>query len=394
MTQSARAKFHVGGAILDLVWSSQTHVGNLRKLNEDSLLASAPVFVVADGMGGHQGGEVASALAVGALASLSDRHDVMRSEVEATVQTANRLINQRSTGGERGMGTTITGLVATRTAFPPTMTILNVGDSRTYRLRDRALTQLTTDHSHVQELVARGLLAPEDAAHHPERNVVTRALGVDADVDVDTIEIDVIAGDRFLVCSDGLTGELSLETMQRVLLESTADVAAARLVGKTLAGPARDNVSVIVVDIVGVEPSDSEEVTAPRRIEPPTPTNDITSPNRRAAKKSALAHETEQLIDVVPVAPVPVVEPADILVNGKGRSSLIEEVPFVVVEKAAEHVSQVDERSSWDIVTPDDPGDVGNVPTSWPAPSPDDVPVDVPVDTVSREVRPDERDQT
>lgn len=333
-----QAECDVGGAVLKLVWSAYSDVGNVRTLNEDSMLAVPPVFVVADGMGGHEGGEVASALAVRALASIGEMTDVGRSDVIDIVEVANRIIHERSGGGERGMGTTLTGLVVTHsTAFPPAVTIVNVGDSRTYRVRDGALAQLTIDHSQVQELVERGLIAPADAATHPDRNIVTRALGIDVPVEVDTFRVDILAGDRFLVCSDGLTGELTTDEMLGVLGEADPAIAAARLVEQTLAGPARDNVSVIVLDVISVARKDMPEITVPRANErvgeqPERSADEITAPNPRAAHNAVPTPTNGHLIDVVPIAASAVVAGEPSVRSHRDDALLIDKVPSAINE--------------------------------------------------------------
>ena len=254
-----------GASAISVSWGSSTHAGNVRALNEDSLLAAAPVFVVADGMGGHEGGDVASALAVGVMSALvTMTGDIDRRTIVDTVTHANDVIHLQSGGGERSMGTTITGLVMAGSRRGGDISILNVGDSRTYRLRQGVLEQITVDHSHVQELVDAGLLDPAMAAHHPQRNVVTRALGIDPDVEVDVIITAVGVGDRFLVCSDGLSGELDEQSIGHCLSLEDAQLAADALVNLTLEHEARDNVTVIVVDIEAIELTPDADRTDPR----------------------------------------------------------------------------------------------------------------------------------
>jgi serine/threonine protein phosphatase PrpC len=268
--RSGKAEIDIGRHVVALEWGSCTNVGNIRTVNEDSLLASDPVFVVADGMGGHDGGDVASSIAVTTLASLCDRGAVDSATIVDTIGTANALIHQKSLGTARGMGTTLTGLIAAQTLGGASLMVVNVGDSRTYRQRNGHLSQVTVDHSQVQELIDAGLLDKEHAATHPERNVVTRALGVDPHVDVDIVPLLVEPGDRFLVCSDGLSGELAEPVIEAELAHDGPSAVAARLVDLVLQGPARDNVSVIVVDVVSVHDSDhpsparSDDTTAPR----------------------------------------------------------------------------------------------------------------------------------
>ena len=243
----------VGISIILVSWGSSTHTGNVRTLNEDAALVAPPVFVVADGMGGHDSGEVASALAIGSMKALRSARIIDRAAIIETVAQANRVIHHQSGGGERSMGTTITGVVVAGSRDGAAVSVLNVGDSRTYRLRWGELEQMTTDHSHVQELIDAGLLDPAGAATHPQRNVVTRALGIEPSVEVDVALVPVLVGDRFLICSDGLCGQLDSTTMAACLAISGPQAAADALVRTTLAGEARDNVTVIVLDIDGIE---------------------------------------------------------------------------------------------------------------------------------------------
>lgn len=326
--QPMHAELDLGSYLVELAWGSRTDVGNARQLNEDSLVAKPPVFVVADGMGGHQGGEVASSLAIGVMASLGDTGFVDRSTVVATVESANALINSRSSGSERGMGTTLSGIVATRTSGEAALTVINVGDSRTYRLREGAFSQLTVDHSHVQELIEAGLLDPTEAGHHPDRNVVTRALGVDPDVDVDAAEFAIAQGDRFLICSDGLTGELSDESIATMISLGEPNTAADNLVELVLLGAARDNVSVIIVDVVRLTAQTTGQHKQVR-------SDDTTSPRKRL--QAPQETETRELIDDVPP-----IEPNEDTAVVQNPAPLIDEVPSIPNE--SRDVSRSEER--------------------------------------------------
>lgn len=258
------AEIRTGRSIIQIAWGSQTHTGKVRRVNEDSLLVAPPVYVVADGMGGHDGGDVASALAVGTMASLQNRAALDRAAILDTIRSANRMIYQRSGGRSRGMGTTLTGLVVTSIQPGHEMVSLNIGDSRTYRYRNGVLTQLTVDHSHVQELVDAGLLDPADAADHAERNVVTRALGIEVEVEVDLQPVATNVGDRFLVCSDGVTGELANDQIVAALGDPNPVSAASALLALVLQGRAADNASMIVLDVLGIEDDPDTERTNPR----------------------------------------------------------------------------------------------------------------------------------
>src|SRR5438445_8909712 len=203
-----------------------TDAGRKRRRNEDAFVCEPPLFAVADGMGGAQAGEIASSLAAAALAGA----DIADSDGEAVVvqliQEANRRVHQRATNdaAASGMGTTMTVALA---GADDVVAIGHVGDSRAYLLRDDSLEQLTDDHSLVAELVRRGELSPEEAEVHPQRSVITRALGTDPDVDVDTFTVQAREGDLFLLCSDGLTTMVDVETITGLVERNRHDLHAA-----------------------------------------------------------------------------------------------------------------------------------------------------------------------
>ena len=221
-----------------------------RPNNEDSAWAEGRLFVVADGMGGHESGEVASATAISALVALSDLPDVDEARVRDAIRRAHEAVRDLPHGRGRRPGTTLTGVVVAEHGGVPCWLVLNVGDSRTYRMAGGVLEQVTRDHSEVAELVERGLLLPEEAAHHPRRHVVTRVLGGGAfDVDPDLEWLPVSPGDRILVCSDGLTDTLPDARIEAELKAAEdPQEAADRLVAAALAADAQDNVTVVVVD--------------------------------------------------------------------------------------------------------------------------------------------------
>ena len=210
--------------------SAVTHPGKVRSNNEDAFCAQDGVYVVADGMGGHQAGEVASALAVETLvagrASLVDAGDLTTLVGEANAAILARAEQEPD---HRGMGTTLTGVVVVGEIDRPLdrVAVINVGDSRTYRWRNGVLERITTDHSYVQDLVASGMLSEAEARHHPRRNIVTRALGVEAVVVPDVIELDLLPGDRFIVCSDGLVDEVPDHDIADTIASTPADRLAA-----------------------------------------------------------------------------------------------------------------------------------------------------------------------
>jgi len=227
-----------------------------RDTNEDTAWAADGLFVVADGMGGHEAGEVASRLVVEVVSGLAGT-DPSLDDVTRVLREAHRRVRDLPSQGERRPGTTLTGVVVTRHAGVACWLVLNVGDSRTYRMVGGVLEQLTRDHSEVAELVEQGLVAVEDAARHPRRHVVTRVLGGGAArVDPDLSMFPVSAGDRMVVCSDGLTDVLPDARVQAVLrAERHPRAAADRLVREALAAGGQDNVTVVVVDAVALTPS-------------------------------------------------------------------------------------------------------------------------------------------
>ncbi len=232
-----------------------TDVGQVRQVNQDNILRADDVFAVADGMGGHRGGEVASLVAVEALqASFIER--TTDSLVEA-VQSANAAIVNRAKDDPdlRGMGTTMCALARVHLDDgQEILTIVNVGDSRAYLLKvgDAELVQISEDHSLVQTLVRQGQLTQAEAAVHPQRNILTRALGIDQRVLPDSFDLLPVTGDRYLLCSDGLFNEVEEPRMAEVLLTHPDPQEAAEiLVRLANEGGGRDNISVVVVEITG-----------------------------------------------------------------------------------------------------------------------------------------------
>jgi serine/threonine protein phosphatase PrpC len=230
-----------------------TDVGQVRSVNQDNTLVSDDVFAVADGMGGHRGGEVASAVAVDALRHHFRERTPMA--LLAAVREANRAVVERSQRDPelRGMGTTLCALAGVRRADgDELLTIVNVGDSRAYLLKagEAALIQISEDHSLVQQLVRQGQLSPDAAAVHPQRNILTRALGIDREVKPDAFVVLPVRGDRYLLCSDGLFNEVDERRIAEVLRQTPDPRQAANvLVHLANEGGGRDNISVVVVDV-------------------------------------------------------------------------------------------------------------------------------------------------
>lgn len=250
---------------LTTIWGAASHQGRRRSLNEDGYLATGRVFFVADGMGGHEAGEVASAEALAALSGLADIDRVEPALVEAFLEIAQQRVRAIETDSGNAPGTTLTGVLVDEREDVPYWLFVNVGDSRTYILSGGLLTQVSVDHSEVQELVDAGTITMEQARIHPRRNVITRALGAQDDVRADFRYIPVTLHDRVLVCSDGLTGELTDEQITTILLEQPdPERAAGHLVNAAIQAGGRDNITVVVVDVTGVDHETLGSSTAPR----------------------------------------------------------------------------------------------------------------------------------
>ena len=230
-------------------YAGVTDPGRRRRRNEDAYVAEPPLFAIADGMGGAQAGEVASGLAAAVLEEATGE-ERGEARVAALIQEANRRVFQRSNedAATSGMGTTMT--VALVDNSDGTIAFGHVGDSRAYRIRGGALEQLTDDHSLVGELVRSGRLSPEEAETHPQRSVITRALGTEADVDVDTFTAEAEPDDIYLLCSDGLTDMISTREILSVVEASPdLDEAARQLIEAANAGGGEDNITVVLFQI-------------------------------------------------------------------------------------------------------------------------------------------------
>jgi protein phosphatase len=265
---------------VELRWGAATDVGRRRAQNEDAFLTAPSVFAVADGMGGHQRGEVAAAIAVRSLATLPDA-PAARSIVMDAIRLADDAIvdysRQHATGP---MGTTLCGLAVTADGPTAALVAFNVGDSRCYRASGGRLVQVSHDHSVVQELIDAGALAATDAERHPERHVVTRSLGAGDALEIDWWHIDPVEGDRFLLCSDGLVKEVPIDVIGAELARGDdPQQTAQRLVDRAVAAGGRDNVTAVIVDIdVADGPGGHlDEETNPRGESAPG-VDDITNP--------------------------------------------------------------------------------------------------------------------
>jgi serine/threonine protein phosphatase PrpC len=222
--------------------------GRKRRRNEDAWVCQPPLFAVADGMGGARGGEIASRLAAAALRE-DDTGASGEERVISLIQEANRRVYERSSedSDASGMGTTATVALVE----DGSVTIGHVGDSRAYLIRGDSLEQLTDDHSLVAELVRSGRLSPEEAESHPQRSVITRALGTDPDVDVDTLSVAAEPGDLFLICSDGLTSMVGDDTILDIVERNRGnlDQAAKELVARANRSGGEDNITVVFFEI-------------------------------------------------------------------------------------------------------------------------------------------------
>jgi protein phosphatase len=245
-----------------------SHPGRKRRRNEDAWVCQPPLFAVADGMGGARGGEIASRLAATALGESVDGTGAER--VVALVQRANRQVYDRAhdDADASGMGTTITVALVE----DGVVTIGHVGDSRGYLIRDEKVEQITEDHSLVAELVRSGRLSPEEADTHPQRSVITRALGTDPDVDVDSFPVEGKPGDVFLICSDGLTSMIDDQTILGIVQgRSDLDGAAKALIDAANESGGEDNITVVMFEMTDKAPEPvAETKTMPVMQAPPT----------------------------------------------------------------------------------------------------------------------------
>ena len=263
---------------VELSWHALTDTGLRRENNQDSYVVAPPVFVVADGMGGHSAGEIASEAVAARLSELENAPHVAPDDIDRLLLQAVSDIHERVGETDLGAGTTVTGLTVTHSDGQPNWLVLNIGDSRVYQFFRGSLSQVTSDHSVVQHLIDTGAISPEEADSHPHANVITRAVGFNEDPVPDYVELALIPGQRMLICSDGLTKELTDFGIRHCLSTArTAREAAEDLVKQALQNSGRDNVTVIVIDVHAVgdmretgdlsrtrlplnDPSDTEEV--------------------------------------------------------------------------------------------------------------------------------------
>jgi len=242
-------------------WRSSTlsHVGNVRQLNEDSCLdrSSIGLWVVADGMGGHAAGDLASQMIVNALSCVPAPTSLSRfvEDVEASLISVNSKLLKLAREKNQTTGSTVVAMLA----HGRHCVLIWAGDSRAYRLRDGELAQMSTDHSQVELYIEQGLMTREEARGHPASNMVTRAVGASEEILLDMEVVELAPGDRYLLCSDGLDKHLSDIEIAGVLAAGDVDTAAAALIERTLERGANDNVTVSVIDILAEPLSESED---------------------------------------------------------------------------------------------------------------------------------------
>jgi PPM family protein phosphatase len=268
------ASGHLEREGLVLTWGASTDTGKVRKINEDSFLAEPGLFVVADGMGGHQAGDVASRLTVEACQAAAGQVPLLLDQVVALVTESNRRVREHADeNGTDGMGTTLVGLVVIDNAGSDSLLSFNVGDSRCYMSSIDGLAQITRDHSVVQEMVTAGEITEEEALHHRERNVVTRAIGVEAYVAADFVVIPRVSPARILLCSDGVSGELTEAQIAEILASNDPPGEVAEtVVRNVLLGRAADNATAVVIDIEWAELPTEIDSRHPDVITGPRPT--------------------------------------------------------------------------------------------------------------------------
>lgn len=235
--------------VVSSYYGSRTEIGNVREHNEDSLTVLPPLFAVADGMGGHEAGEVASEITINTLNDLAPRSADAEALARAVVAANLNVIKAPSQGiGREGMGTTLTAAILEKER----LVIAQVGDSRAYLLHNGSLQQLTRDHSLMADMIEAGQLTEAEARVHPNRSVITRAIGSDPHMQPDLYEINVETGDRLLLCSDGICGMIEDNEIASIMRQApSAQACADQLVEAALAAGGFDNATAIVVDVEG-----------------------------------------------------------------------------------------------------------------------------------------------
>lgn len=243
-----------------------TDVGRVREHNEDCVYTGSNIWAVADGMGGHSAGDVASQLVVSHLAD-ADRENLTQLDIQEALHRANDALLQygRTTPAAAGLGSTVTGVAHVQIGAASHWAVFNVGDSRVYRMAGGTLARATIDHSEVEELILAGTLTEDEARFHSSRSVITRSIGTDPAPQIDLWVSPQMPGERFLICSDGLTSEVADAEIADILGQfSDAGLAARELCSAAVARGGHDNVSVVVIDVNPQGESDDVEATTPR----------------------------------------------------------------------------------------------------------------------------------
>ena len=316
--------------------SARSDVGRVRTSNQDSGYAGQFFFVVADGMGGHAGGDVASGIAVRDLAAL-DRRFSSVAEARAALVAQLKTINEKlshvvdSNPELAGLGTTVSGMVRVGDRF----VVAHIGDSRIYRLSNGELTQVTADHTFVQQLIDAGRITEAEAKDHPRRSVLMRVLGdVDDDPSIDTTDLPAIPGERWLLCSDGLTGVLDDAHVRDMLAaDSAPETVSARLVDRALNGGGPDNITVIVVDVGGEDGearADFVGSAASKRKLPAVRTGE-TGSSPRPKTRSVPVSTSELPLPTTPSESRPAAAPERRVLSARGRRRLRAGIIAVVV---------------------------------------------------------------
>ena len=298
----------------------RTDVGRQRSANEDSLVLRPPFFAVADGMGGARAGEVASAIAAEAFEGASAAGEAAEAQLARLLREANRRIYDLAVTHEshRGMGTTLTAAKV----HDGEVSLAHVGDSRAYRMRDGGLEQITRDHSLVAELERSGQITPEAAEHHPQRSIITRALGPEPDVEVDTYTLSARDGDLFLLCSDGLTSMISDDEVAAILRTSaTLDEAADALIKAANQSGGKDNITVVLFrigELGDAVPEATTVVPGDAAAEDETIAGQLSADEVRAATPAPAPTAAGKPIEPIPPAP-----PARAKPRRRGRLGLV-----------------------------------------------------------------------
>lgn len=309
--------------MIEVLAGSCTHVGHVREVNEDGCLVAFGAYAVADGMGGHNRGDVASALLIDELAAGVQEQPLEAERLSDAVQRAHENIVRAAPPGQT-MGTTLAGVFLIGDLADPRWLIVNVGDSRVYRLAGGDLQLVSKDHSLVQELVDSGDISADQARLHPRRNVVTRAVGIGHPLVPDYWFLEPAPGERFIICSDGVHGELEDNEIRRLVLAADEpSVAAVRIIEAVLAGAARDNATVVVVETKRHAPIDATDDTAPR--------DAIQVPADLEANGRPVDEATEQVLELI-AAPSSLAPNDEGMEPGLGEPVDLGEAPEQVIE--------------------------------------------------------------